>query len=83
MKKAVIVFAILCLGSSSLTAYASDDTEIIYATPDDILPDSILDKGHDIILDEVTVKGATMITKADRKLLIPTSEQIKNAQTGI
>lgn len=68
----------------SLFADNRSKDDVIYVSEDEQqLPDSILNKMSNVELGEITVKGSTMINKADKKLLIPTPEQIKMSKNGV
>lgn len=84
MKKVILIIGLIL--SYGLNSFAGNDDkdEVIYVSEDEQqLPDSVINKISNVELGEVVVKGSTMINKADRKLLIPTSEQVKMSKNGV
>ncbi len=86
MKKCLLIVAVYMAMASAPMMQAAEPAskdEIVYATGADVLPDSLIDTPRNVELKEVTVSGSTIIRKADKKLMIPTASQIKNAKSGI
>lgn len=85
IKKALLLAGILAVSSTTKAHPATDnDTiEIVYADTTGIDIDSIEASIDHIELDEVTVEASAWVRKADRNLLFPNAQQIKQSKNGL
>lgn len=83
IKKALLLAGILAVFSTTKAHPATDnDTiEVVYADTTGIDIDSIEASIDHIELDEVTVEASAWVRKADRNLLFPNAQQIKQSKT--
>ena len=85
IKKALLLAGILAVFSTTKAHPATDnDTiEVVYADTTGIDIDSIEASIDHIELDEVTVEASAWVRKADRNLLFPNAQQIKQSSNGL
>ena len=85
IKKALLLAGILAVFSTTKAHPATDnDTiEVVYADTTGIDIDSIEASIDHIELDEVTVESSAWVRKADRNLLFPNAQQIKQSSNGL
>ena len=85
IKKVLLLAGILAVFSTTKAHPATDnDTiEVVYADTTGIDIDSIEASIDHIELDEVTVEASAWVRKADRNLLFPNAQQIKQSKNGL
>ena len=85
IKKVLLLAGILAVFSTTKAHPATDnDTiEVVYADTTGIDIDSIEASIDHIELDEVTVEASAWVRKADRNLLFPNAQQIKQSSNGL
>lgn len=85
IKKALLLAGILAVFSTTKAhpATDSDTIEVVYADTTGIDIDSIEASIDHIELDEVTVEASAWVRKADRNLLFPNAQQIKQSSNGL
>ena len=85
IKKALLLAGILVVFPTTKAHPATDNdtTEVVYADTTGIDIDSIEASIDHIELDEVTVEASAWVRKADRNLLFPNAQQIKQSKNGL
>lgn len=85
IKKVLLLAGILAVFSTTKAHPATDnDTiEVVYADTTGIDIDSIEASIDHIELDEVTIEASAWVRKADRNLLFPNAQQIKQSKNGL
>ena len=65
------------------STHADDSIAVVYADTTGLNVDSIESSLKQVDLDEVTVEAASWVQKADRNLLFPNAQQIKQSRNGL
>lgn len=85
IKKVLLLAGILAVFSTTKAhpATNNDTIEVVYADTTGIDIDSIEASIDHIELDEVTIEASAWVRKADRNLLFPNAQQIKQSKNGL
>lgn len=81
----VVVLSPLCAhgATPNTPAHAGDSIAVVYADTTGLNVDSIESSLKQVDLDEVTIEASSWVQKADRNLLYPNTQQIKQSRNGL
>ena len=81
----VVALSTLCAHGATpeTSTHADDSIAVVYADTTGLNVDSIESSLKQVDLDEVTVEASSWVQKADRNLLFPNAQQIKQSRNGL